>query len=52
MRDKKKTGPYIAVCGKCNVPLKVHPVKQCPYDYKPIVHNGRLYGYQMIDKKS
>jgi hypothetical protein len=47
--DKRK-GPYIAVCGKCNVAIKVHPVKQCPYNYKPVIVNGRTYGYSMTLK--
>jgi hypothetical protein len=47
-----KSGPYLAVCGKCNIALKVHPVKHCPYDYKPVVYNGRLYGYKMVQKET
>lgn len=45
-------GPYIAVCGKCNVALDKHPVEQCPYEYQPISHDGRVYGYRMLDKKN
>ena len=26
--------PYIAVCGKCNIPIELHPVPSCPYAYK------------------
>lgn len=45
-------GPYAAVCGKCNVPLELHPVESCPHDYQPIRINGRVYGYKMLDKKN
>ena len=38
----------IAVCGKCNVPLTLHPVPQCPYEYKPV----EGYGFMMTNKKS
>ena len=42
--------PYIAVCGKCNVPLMLHPVDQCPYDYRPVSLNGHICGYAMVRK--
>ena len=38
------------LCGKCNVVLTRHPVKQCPYLYAPVVHDGRTYGYKMTLK--
>ena len=43
--------PYLIACGKCNVPFKVHPVKNCPYLYKPIKHRSRVIGYKMTTKK-
>lgn len=46
-----RPGPYTAVCGLCNVPLRLHPVESCKYEYKPVIHNGVTYGYRMIEKK-
>ena len=37
----------VAVCGKCNVAIELHPVPSCPYTYKPIILNGRRYGWHM-----
>ena len=37
----------VAVCGKCNIAIKLHPVPSCPYTYKPIILNGRRYGWHM-----
>lgn len=44
------SGPYIAACGECNIPLKVHPVKQCPYLYHAIRSRGRIVGYRVQRK--
>ena len=41
----------IAVCGKCNVAIEVHPVANCPYEYVPIYMNGRRYGWNVVPKK-
>jgi hypothetical protein len=43
-------GPYTAVCGKCNVAINLHPVASCPFLYKPVVLNGRTYGWRMYAK--
>lgn len=37
----------VAVCGKCNIAIELHPVPSCPYRYKPIILNGRRYGWHM-----
>lgn len=42
---------YLEACGHCNVPMKVHPVKQCPYLYKPIKNRGQIVGYMLARKK-
>lgn len=44
---KDAEGPYVAVCGKCNLAIDLHPVKNCPYTYKPVVLNGRRYGWML-----
>lgn len=41
----------VVVCGKCSVSLELHPVKNCPYEYKPIKWRGRVVGYNMVRKK-
>lgn len=52
MKISRMAEPYLAVCGKCNMPLQKHPVENCPYIYEPIAHDGRVYGYRMLDKKN
>ena len=44
-------GALVAVCGRCNVAIELHPVKHCPLIYKPVWLNGRRYGWRM-EKKS
>jgi hypothetical protein len=41
----------VAVCGRCNVPIELHPVESCDYEYAPIVLNGRRYGWRMVKRK-
>jgi hypothetical protein len=47
----KDGDPYLLACGRCQVPMKVHPVKQCPYLYTPIKQGKKLVGYKMRRKK-
>lgn len=47
---RKRNGPYLEACGKCNVPMKVHPVKQCPYTYAPIKRGSKIVGYELKRK--
>lgn len=37
----------VAVCGKCNIAIELHPIKHCEYIYTPIVFNGRRYGWSL-----
>jgi hypothetical protein len=41
----------VVVCGKCNVPMELHPVQACPYLYVPREFKGRIIGYGMTRKK-
>lgn len=45
-----RNGPYFEACGKCLLPMKVHPVKHCPYTYTPIKHHKKIVGYRMKRK--
>lgn len=38
-------GAYLEACGKCCLPMKVHPVKQCPYLYKAIKNGRKIVGW-------
>ena len=42
---------YLEACGACLLPMKVHPVKHCPYLYKAIRHKRKIVGYGLKKKK-
>jgi hypothetical protein len=41
----------VVVCGKCNVPLELHPHEWCPFEYRATEIQGRTVGYSMLRKK-
>ena len=41
----------IAVCGRCNVPIELHPHESCEYEYVELRVHGSTVGYYMLKKK-
>lgn len=49
-RETLATTGYAEACGACLLPMKVHPVKHCPYLYKAIRHKRQIVGYGLKKK--
>jgi hypothetical protein len=41
----------VCVCGKCNVPMELHPHQWCPYEYEAVREKGKIIAYFMLAKK-